>query len=532
MQSAPCNKQVRPATAGTGHADAGSVAERPPIRPTANWVGLRRDLEDANMRLPDRRSYRYIRRACPGTRHNAWSALGLFGLGLGLATSAGAESSLPIIGPGAVAAQPATPAPPPTYVEAVDEIGRTSFNASLTGAAIFATCITGRNALGGELNQAFQQDCNLIVGGSLDDVAGSAEALGQLTSDQIAAQNSAAARAAGIGIAVVQGRLERLRVADLGLGGDWERVAARGTPSSGGAASADFGFERFGAFFSVDYATGDEDSTLFQPGYDFDRWSFLAGLDYRFTPELVAGLAVRYEDSTYDFDNRRGRLTGDAWGILGYASYDLPNGVFVEGTLGYTSTDYSQRRSINYVIDGTVASQVARSDPSADVWTINVGAGYHWYQGPWTITPALRLNYVSNDVSGYQERTSDPFATGGSMAMQIAGTTYESLTSDLSVQVARAISHRTGVIVPHLRLGWIHEFDNDQQQVGARFVNDINQQPLLVLTNTPDRDYLELGVGLSAQFPQGRSAFLSYGTLLGYRDVTYHGISAGVRLEF
>ena len=118
------------------------------------------------------------------------------------------------------------------------------------------------------------------------------------------------------------------------------------------------------------------------------------------------------------------------------------------------------------------------------------------------------------------------------MALALDSQTFTSFTSDLGVEVARAISTSSGVWIPQLRIGWVHEFENGQEQVGARFVNDINNQPLFVLTQTPDRNYADLSIGVSAQFAGGRSAFLSYNTLLGYEDVTYNAINAGVRLEF
>ena len=74
--------------------------------------------------------------------------------------------------------------------------------------------------------------------------------------------------------------------------------------------------------------------------------------------------------------------------------------------------------------------------------------------------------------------------------------------------------------------------DNDQQQVRATFIDDTNRQPLFVLTNKPDQNYFELGIGVAAQFAKGRSAFLSYNRLLGYQDVTYNAVNAGMRLEF
>jgi outer membrane autotransporter protein len=118
------------------------------------------------------------------------------------------------------------------------------------------------------------------------------------------------------------------------------------------------------------------------------------------------------------------------------------------------------------------------------------------------------------------------------MALSIAGQTYTSFVSDLSIEIARAISLKSGVLVPQLRLSWLHEFENDQEQVGTFLINDINKVPFFVLTNEPDRDYFDLGIAVSAQFARGASGFISYNALLGYSGVNLQAVNAGVRFEF
>ena len=127
---------------------------------------------------------------------------------------------------------------------------------------------------------------------------------------------------------------------------------------------------------------------------------------------------------------------------------------------------------------------------------------------------------------------SAPDAAGGGMAIGIDSTTYESLTSRLGVQMARSFSHAGGVVVPSARIDWVHELDNDQQRVDGRFLGDVTDgTPFFVLTNNPDRNYFDLELSISGEFADGKSAFLSYSTLLGFEDVSYHAIKAGVRVE-
>jgi hypothetical protein len=51
-------------------------------------------------------------------------------------------------------------------------------------------------------------------------------------------------------------------------------------------------------------------------------------------------------------------------------------------------------------------------------------------------------------------------------------------------------------------------------------------------TDEADKNYFNLGIGLSAVFAQGRSGYLFYETRLDQDDVTLHMLNAGLRIEF
>lgn len=430
-----------------------------------------------------------------------------------------------------VAAVQQVPSPPPAYVEA---LAGSTINGTETGAAIFATCITGRNGEGSVANQQFQQNCNNMVLGSIASPNAGSQAMSQVAADQIDAQNGLAIRTAELGVAVVQNRLERIRLANLAPNQAPIAIAKNALlgPQTGGAASADSSFGKLGVYFTLEDVFGAQDETKLLPGYDVRGWSFLGGADYRLTDQFLAGLALRYADSDYQYDRDRGNMTGESWGAIAYANWDFQNGFFIDGSLAYASNDYTLKRQIQYALSDQTIAQIAKSNPSAALWGLDIGAGYTFYREAWSFTPALRLSWLNNQVDSFREQMSNPSAPGGGFALAIDSQTYKSFTSDLGFQISRAISYTGGVLIPQLRFSWIHEFENDQQQVGATFVNDINSQPLFVLTAEPDENYFQLGIGLAAQLPKGRSFFVSFNTLLGYKDVTYSAVSAGVRLEF
>ncbi len=423
-----------------------------------------------------------------------------------------------------------SPLPPP-----VTETGSLTDNGRFIGETVVGTCKTGNNGQGSPANQAFQADCDLLVGNATEQPEQVANALNQLTADQINAQNATAQRQARMTLGLVTSRLQRLRMAGAPA---YRRGAVLAENDllrrdTGGGASADMAFGGgLGGFLNLRYLAGDEDKTRFQPGFDFDAWSVFGGLDYRFSDQLVGGLALKYNDGNVDYDNNRGDMDSSGWELSLYGSYDLPSGLYFDGSVAYGTTDMDLRRRIAYSVGGLTANQEAKSSPDANAWTLSAGIGYSINRNALSISPLARITYINNDVSGFTEHMSGPTATGGSMALRVDSQTYESLTSNLGVQLALAMSQSWGVLVPQGRLEWVHEYKNDQKDVGGRFLNDINALPFIIRTREPDRDYVDLGLGASVQFAEGKSGFLFYETLLGYSGLNYNAITGGVRIEF
>ena len=79
---------------------------------------------------------------------------------------------------------------------------------------------------------------------------------------------------------------------------------------------------------------------------------------------------------------------------------------------------------------------------------------------------------------------------------------------------------------------WEHEYLNNSRIISGSLVVDPAQTVLGVPTNTPDRNYFNLGAGITATFQRGISAFFFYETVLGRSDFTAHSFNAGIRFEF
>lgn len=398
---------------------------------------------------------------------------------------------------------------------------------------VLTACAGGQNT-----GTQFQEDCNAVVGSAVTDPSGASDALTALTADQVLAQNNAAAQQVEVETDVVASRMLGLRLASQATDSQLGEALAAGLLYGrvGGAASADALGGETGLFFSVKYLDGSQDRDSYTRGFDMDGWNLTAGADHRFGPNLIAGVMATYTQGTVDYDGDKGRMTMDGWGLGAYGTYYLDNGAFIEGIAGYNWNDYDLKRNVQYTLENngavTRVDQTAKSSPGGGVFYATLGGGYAVNRQSFTITPQLSLNYVQNSVDSYRERMSDPSTWGGSWALAYDSQTYTSFTSRLGVMIANAISTGSGVFVPQLSLDWVHEFANDQEDIGARFVNDISATPLVIWTSKPDHNYFDLGVGVSGQFANGRSAFVSFNTILGYENVSQYAVTGGVRLEF
>ena len=298
-------------------------------------------------------------------------------------------------------------------------------------------------------------------------------------------------------------------------------------------------FSRLGLFANGTFSAGDKDVTSNEPGFDFNTYGGTAGVDYRFTNNVLLGAAFSYQATDADLDDTisiglPGLANGggvDTKGYTGsiYGTYYVSNKFYIDGIISFGWNDYETDRPITYNV-GTDVNQVAHSDTDGTQFSFSFGAGYDFNTGGLTFGPFARINYINLDIDGYREEIGNT-NPGFGWALEFDDQDVESLTSVLGVQASYAISTGLGVLLPQVRFEWEHEFKDNSRTITARFINDPARAPIAFSTDDPDRDFFNLGVGLSATFRGGVSAFVYYETVLGLEDLTRHSVTIGVRKE-
>ncbi|GIX46721.1 MAG: hypothetical protein KatS3mg131_0932 [Candidatus Tectimicrobiota bacterium] len=222
----------------------------------------------------------------------------------------------------------------------------------------------------------------------------------------------------------------------------------------------------------------------------------------------MIGLAAGYTTTDVDLDATAGNLDVEGWSVSGpYGTYQTPAGLYVDGIVTLGWNDYEMTRRIDYrFTDRTGASrrvnQTALGETAGRWYAASVGLGYDWQRRAWTLGPLLRVSYTRVDIDGFTEAVVfNPGNTEVGQHLTIDGQDLESLTTAVGVQMAYALSTPLGVLLPQAQLEWEHEFENDSRTLVARYVGDPGATPLRLRTDAPDRDFFNLGVGLTATLP-------------------------------
>jgi outer membrane lipase/esterase len=296
---------------------------------------------------------------------------------------------------------------------------------------------------------------------------------------------------------------------------------------------------RMGGFLNGSGGWGKVDARAEAEDYDVWGGGVQAGIDYRLSDALVAGFGFGWNRQNTEFDNQSavdgsgikiggGEIESDAYTPSLYASF-FSGPFHADAIFSYTYLDYSFDRPVVLLDTGNDVFATAHGDTDAHQIGTSVNLGYQFQTGGLAAGPLVGLDYRQTWIDGYREHGVPGFP------LQYQDQEIVSVVTSLGGEAAYAISTGIGVISPHVRITWEHEFENDARNINARLFLNTNpnlQDTLVSRTDHPDRDYGRLGAGVSTQFARGISAFVDYDTLIDLRDVEQHRFTAGGRIEF
>lgn len=323
-------------------------------------------------------------------------------------------------------------------------------------------------------------------------------------------------------------------------GRDWNRLASlepdHGTRALGAGAGDPLG-KHWGFFLNGRYGSGDRAGTDRENAFDYNRWGLTAGTDVRLSPAVVLGGLLSFNQIDSDFEPNPaapgGSIEADNWGLGLYGTF-YRDAFYLDGLIGYNKTSYDLKRRIllplgsdfdetNPTVQATDRIAIGATD--SDNISLSLGTGLDLQHNLINYGPYARLTYLRINIDGYDEQG----AFG--LNLTVDEQNWSSFTSVIGARASAALSQSWGVMIPQLRLGWSHEFKNDARQFEAFYTVDPNRHLLLARTDDPDRNYLELGLSLSAVLPFGLQTFADYQRLLAHQFINEHVVTLGIRAE-
>ena len=121
---------------------------------------------------------------------------------------------------------------------------------------------------------------------------------------------------------------------------------------------------------------------------------------------------------------------------------------------------------------------------------------------------------------------------GSGLALEIFPGTHTSFASVAGAKFSKAISRDWGILMPHFQVEWEHEYRDDPQRVGARFLADPNATRFTIEGDPIDSSFFRIGGGLSVLFAGGRSGFLYVERVVGKDGFDQTNVALGIRGEF
>ncbi len=291
------------------------------------------------------------------------------------------------------------------------------------------------------------------------------------------------------------------------------------------------GFERWGAFINGSMGRGRSRGVGVNPAFDYRLGSVTAGVDYRFSDRFVAGAALGLNRDSTDLAEGRGELESRGSALSAYASLWLPKDTYLDANLSLGRSRFDLTRRLRFRLGGISVDQLAQAQTDATLQGGSLALGRDWQRRGWSLGAYLRGQFSRVEYDAFEERLIGGRA-GEGFGLRVQSPRWNSLEGVLGGRASRAYSFDWGVLLPSLLLEYSREFSDDPSRLDARFLADPTGGVFSQSGAAIDQSHVNLGLGVSALFPGGRSGFVQYERRLQDDNISHWLLSIGGRFEF
>jgi len=280
------------------------------------------------------------------------------------------------------------------------------------------------------------------------------------------------------------------------------------------------GNENWGIFATGNVAAGRTKDTAIQSDGAFRSAGITVGTDYRFTRNLIAGIMGGYNRTRSRLDDLGSTAAIDTVTLGVYGTY-YRQGFYVDGlaNYGWNNTD-KDRRIVYPGVDRT-----AFSDQRGRTWAFSGGAGYDYQVQNWVFTPRIMLDYIGLATDDYTESGAD------SLNLHVDGQRTKTLQGQIGGSAAYVWKTDKATVMPRLWAMYGRKLDAaDPMPTTARLA--MGGSSFTTFSIPPDRNFLNLGAGITAMLPAGASLYLNAAGQAGQSNYYAYHLGIGVRVPF
>lgn len=386
---------------------------------------------------------------------------------------------------------------------------------------------------GNRLTARLQDDCNNLVGNAFvanpDTDTAVRTALRSITADNATIPIDRS----GLG------KLNRLPNAPSATGPGWAALlSADESMVALNIAGDDSAGSDWSMYINARFNNDSRDASSNEDSFDSDGNAVTVGFDLRTSAATHVGAAVVYGTSNLDFGDNSGSLDATDVGFELYAGWQGASGLYLDSLLSFNSRDHEQVRRINYGLGANTVNQAFDAQFDAEERLLALTAGYQFSSGAASFDPYARIEFVDAQSDGYAERSRAPTSAGGGWALLVDEMEETFTRGVIGLRAAYAISASNGVYVPFFDLSWIGVSGVDANAARVRYAGDlsanVNAAPVdfFMVADDEDDSYGSAALGLSAQWANGWSGFLSYRANFSEDLYDRDEVNLGLRMEF
>lgn len=287
-------------------------------------------------------------------------------------------------------------------------------------------------------------------------------------------------------------------------------------------------------FATAGYGSSDAETFLPAAGFQTDTWSETAGAEYRVNEHLTLGGAFTYIESKNALALGIGDADIEGESLAAYASY-RDGGLYVDALYGFSSFEHDLQRH-------TLFGNTAHAEPNSKTHTLQLNLGYNVEVAGFVTGPYATIDWMIGQLEEYTEAGAS--TTLGNARLHVPGQSFDSLISRIGWQISRTFAFDSIKLTPQLRLGWAHEYRDNNEFVGVGLVRSPyqmqNNGALLPVgrfeasaeTQAPGSDVFEIGVAFGLTWRDRFEIIVDYEGRILQNHAKAHQVSLTGSVKF